>query len=316
VRAQVSRLRAKLEEYYTTIGAEDEIIIDMPKRGLGLTFQKRKLSAEVPSRRWLRLGFVLTALNLIVAVVIFWTAHASRPAGAPTAVLPWSAIFSSPNSTHLITSDPNIVEIQGFTGGQISVSDYANHNYIPEPNTLTPEINRFCRDILRGDKAAAVDTVIAVNIAQMAQASSRKIKVHSARNIQLSELKTDDNLIFWEARVQTRGLPFSAISWTSGLSLTRIRGRRSFAMFIRARMSYRRTSRRLRVGLRGNRSPSLLLLKIPIKTGMFSSWQVRTVKAPRRLEDSSRTWLVFRTCCRNVVSLLLVHSNTSSCCCT
>src|ERR1700737_5568659 len=80
-------------------------------------------------------------------------------------------------------------------------------------------------------------------------------------------------LFFWEARVQNRGLPFSVISWTSDLSLIRIRGRRSFATFVRARMSCRHTSRRLRVGLRGNRSPSLLLLKIPIKTAMFSSWQ-------------------------------------------
>jgi hypothetical protein len=157
---------------------------------------------------WLRVGFALTAINLVVGVAVFWTAHASKPATVPTAVLPWSAFFSSPNSTHLITSDPNIAEIQTFTGGQISVSDYANHNYIPEPNTLTPEINRFCRVILRGDKAAAVDTPIAVNIAQMAQASSRKINVHAARNIQLSDLKTDDNFIFLGS---PRSDPWSAL---------------------------------------------------------------------------------------------------------
>jgi hypothetical protein len=170
-------------------------------------------TADAPSRMrsgipWLRLGFVLTALNLVVAVAMFWAAHVSKPATVPTAVLPWSAFFSSPNTTHLITSDPNIAEIQGFTGGQISVSDYANHNYIPEPNKLTPEINRFCRVILRGDKAAAVDTVIAVNIAQIAQASSRKIKVHAARNIQLSDLKTDDNFIFLGS---PRSDPWSAL---------------------------------------------------------------------------------------------------------
>ncbi|PYT95316.1 MAG: hypothetical protein DMG38_27535 [Acidobacteria bacterium] len=157
---------------------------------------------------WLRLGFVLTALNLIVGVAMFWTAHASKSETVPAAALPWSAFFSSPNATHLITSDPNIAEIQGFTGDQISVSDYANHNYIPEPNTLTPEINRFCRVILRGDKAAAVDTVIAVNIGQIAQASSRKIKVHAARDIQLSDLKTDDNFIFLGS---PRSDPWSAL---------------------------------------------------------------------------------------------------------
>ncbi len=157
---------------------------------------------------WMRLGFVLTALNLIVGVAMFWTTHASKPASVPAAVLPWSTFFNSPNSTHVITSDPNIAEIQGFTGGQISVSDYANHKYIPEPNTLTPDIDRFCRVILRGDKAAAVDTVIAVNIAQIAQASLRKIKVHGARNIQLSDLKTDDNFILLGS---PRSDPWSAL---------------------------------------------------------------------------------------------------------
>jgi len=156
----------------------------------------------------LGLGFVLTALNLVVGVAMFWTTHASIPATVPAAVLPWPTFFNSPNSTHLITSDPNIAEIQGFTGGQISVSDYANHNYIPEPNTLTPDIDRFCRVILRGDKAAAVDTVIAVNIAQIAQASSRKIKVHAARNVQLSDLKTDDNFILLGS---PRSDPWSAL---------------------------------------------------------------------------------------------------------
>src|ERR1700687_3451543 len=50
VRAQISRLRSKLEEYYTTIGAEDEIIIDMPRRGWWLSFQKLTMSIK-PSRR-------------------------------------------------------------------------------------------------------------------------------------------------------------------------------------------------------------------------------------------------------------------------
>jgi len=74
VRAQISRLRSKLEEYYTTIGAEDEIIIDMPKRGLGLTFQKRKLSAEVPSRRWLLV--LAAAISGLLALV--WIFQALR----------------------------------------------------------------------------------------------------------------------------------------------------------------------------------------------------------------------------------------------
>ena len=92
-------------------------------------------------------------------------------------MLPWSALFGSSHTTELITSDPNIAEIQGITGSPVSISDYANHNYIPVPNKLTPEQDYFCRHVLRGDKAAWVDVPIATAVAALAQTSSKSINV-------------------------------------------------------------------------------------------------------------------------------------------
>jgi hypothetical protein len=142
---------------------------------------------------WVYFAIFLVVLNL-AALVLFWS-HFRRAKTAANNILPWSVFFDSPHRTLLITSDPNIEEIQTFTREQISVSDYANHNYIPSPNTLSPEVERFCRGILRGDKASWVDTPIAVNVAELAQASSRRITVQPARSIQLSDLQTDRNLI-------------------------------------------------------------------------------------------------------------------------
>jgi hypothetical protein len=145
--------------------------------------------------RWLAIGITLIALNLVAGVTIF--RNRSALSGAqPIPVLPWSFLFNSTRATQLITSDPNIAEIQMLTGTEISISDYANHNYLSEPNKLTPEVAGFCRNILRGDKTAAVDVPIAVNIAELAQTRGKKISVHAARSIQLSDLKTDDNFIF------------------------------------------------------------------------------------------------------------------------
>jgi hypothetical protein len=141
------------------------------------------------------IGIFLTAINVVTGVPVSWR-HSSQKGAGLVSVLPWSAFFSSPNSMQLIMSDPNIVTIQEFTDTQLSLSDYANRSYIPEPNTLTPEANRLSRIILRGDNPAEVDVPIAVNIAQIAQASSKRINVHVARNIQLSDLKTDDNFVF------------------------------------------------------------------------------------------------------------------------
>jgi hypothetical protein len=104
--------------------------------------------------------------------------------------------FNSPRTTEIITSDPNIAEIQGLTGAQVTVSDYANHKYVPEPNALTSQIRQFCQIILRGDKAAAVDTPIVASIAALAATHQRKVGVRAARDIQFSDLKNDNNFVF------------------------------------------------------------------------------------------------------------------------
>ena len=111
-------------------------------------------------------------------------------------MLPWSVIFSSAHPTHVITSDPDIFAIQVLTHNTISVSDYANRHYLPEPSTLSPELQSLCTELLSGDKASNVDAQITAEIGQLAQTYSRKINVEGARNLQFSDLKTDDNFIF------------------------------------------------------------------------------------------------------------------------
>jgi hypothetical protein len=49
---------------------------------------------------------------------------------------------------------------------------------------------------LNGNKAASVDMPVAVDIAELAQAGSKKLEVHAARDIGLPNLKTNDNFIF------------------------------------------------------------------------------------------------------------------------
>jgi len=137
---------------------------------------------------------VVVALNLALWG-IYWS-RLSRTEPVPVAVLPWSALFSPSHAIELITSDPNIAEIQGITGSQVFVSDYANHNYIPAPNKLTPEQDYFCRFVLRGDNSAGVDAPIVAKLAALAQTNSKSIAVRAARSIQLTDLKSDNNFIF------------------------------------------------------------------------------------------------------------------------
>jgi hypothetical protein len=148
---------------------------------------------KAPNRRRMLYATLLLALN----IGLWFLFRSSSLWGTPwpLSYLPWSAMFRSGNPIVVITSDPNIAEIQGYTGGQITVSDYANHNYFVGPNKLTPEEDRFCRVVLRGDKAASFDTPIAVGAGELAESVSKKIEVRGARDLQLADLKTDANFI-------------------------------------------------------------------------------------------------------------------------
>jgi hypothetical protein len=156
------------------------------------------IETPAPDKRrgvgWLYFGVLVIACNAVLWG-IFWN-HFSRGSSAPVSILPWPAFFQSPRSTKLITSDPNIVEIQEVTGSTVSLSDYANQRFIPNVDSLSPQVISFCRNILRGDKAAAVDTGVIASIAELAQSASKKINVQVARDVRLSDLYADENFIF------------------------------------------------------------------------------------------------------------------------
>jgi hypothetical protein len=147
-----------------------------------------------PVLKWTALGILLVGLNVSVWG-LFWR-HSLAKGTESVATLPWSTLFRNAGSIKVVTSDPNIEKIERLSGEPISLSDYANQQYIPNPGALSPEIVRFCKDFLRGDLAPAVDIGVVAKIAALAPTSSSTIDVQGARDIRLSEVYTDDNFIF------------------------------------------------------------------------------------------------------------------------
>jgi len=157
--------------------------------------------------KWLSFTNLLVVLNLMLFGILLYgvvwmrswrndIAQAPASRAATVSVLPSSAFFSSPNPTHLITSDPDIYWIRKITGTPISVAEYANHIYVPEGIALTSEMKQVFQGPLRGDKAASTDSQFAADVAALAESDSRKIEVQGARSLQFLNLKTDDNFIF------------------------------------------------------------------------------------------------------------------------
>lgn len=151
-----------------------------------------------------RLRFSLQVLAVLVALLVplnlvLWRMarnEASRSRTSALSVLPWSAFFNSAHSTHIITSDPELVSVQEITGSRVTLSDYVNQEYIPEHSTLSPESKEILLNSLHQGWAPPGDTRIAVSLAELAQSGSRTIGVQSAAKTRASDLKTDDNFVF------------------------------------------------------------------------------------------------------------------------
>ena len=97
----------------------------------------------VKARRDLR-WLIPLVCTFILANVVIWavferTSIHAQPHSSEIRVLPWSVFFAnSTNPTLLVTSDPNIAEIHALTGVSVSLSDYANQRYIPNPALSLP----------------------------------------------------------------------------------------------------------------------------------------------------------------------------------
>lgn len=135
---------------------------------------------------------VVFGLLLVIATLVSRRGEVSSRTAAE--VLPWKAIFRPGHTVQLITSDPNLEQLQELIGSDISVSDYANERYVDALQALTPVQQQFYQFYLHADEAAAVDTPLAVSIARLAP-DSVPVEVRSARTLRVSDMQTGNSLV-------------------------------------------------------------------------------------------------------------------------
>ena len=161
--------------------------------------EEKEESPKLPGRR--RKFWLIGAAAVLCAVGLFGGGQllGRYDALTPNPLLarsPWRVFVNSTHPTHIVFSDPAMVEVQELTGHEISASDYANRQYLPDPKTMSPEVSR-ASDVILGDGiSAAVDPPIAVEIAALGQSLAKKLRVDSARNLRMPDLQTDDNFVF------------------------------------------------------------------------------------------------------------------------
>lgn len=219
VRVTASDVRKRLHEYYSETDSAIRIELlagsytpqfrHMPCRDLTLP---RPVPAPVPSLRpdrWRRLAVLAGLLLVMAAVASAWLWRRSRASESvsPLHVLPWSVLLQSGRQLQLVFADPDVSVIQELTGSQLSLSDYANRRYVARPEALRSEM-RQALSHMRGVNVAAVDVGIAVAISRLAGTGPTRLKLNTARSLQLSAFRTDDDFIILGS---PRSNPWSAL---------------------------------------------------------------------------------------------------------
>jgi hypothetical protein len=211
VRTQASRLRQRLELYFSEEGLDEPIRIVIPRGGYVPVFEPRLTpvvpmltptvvpeqpagKVEVRGSLWgsrsAAVAWSLVAI-LMVAMVTILLGALTKGRLARTPVHPlWSQIFAAEQRTLEVPGDSGLVMWQGLVGKRVGLAEYLNGDYRTNllPRSLTT-LQDAAVDMGGRRYTSIVDLEAAKSLSLMAQSAQSKLEVRYARDVRPNDLK-------------------------------------------------------------------------------------------------------------------------------
>jgi hypothetical protein len=218
VRTQASRLRQRLDLYFSQEGAEEPVRIVIPKGGYVPIFtpQTREQApapalvpaqtlpdlADEPAKRnverkllpWLLCGVLAVALAALVAHDTLQR-HAAAMTTTPHPL--WGQILIPQEQTLIVPADSGLVLSHAFDFGSVSLLQYLAGDYrrtVSAPG-VAPETQRLRANFANRRYTSVVDLEAAVWLAQRAQSAQSALQVRYARDLRPNDLKSGNVVI-------------------------------------------------------------------------------------------------------------------------
>ncbi len=220
VRVHASMLRKRLNEYFSSEGRDEAVIIELPKGNYAPVFSERRVAemerplvqpvVPLPEpgiargttwRVWLLAG--LAAAFAVLSLFLFMRGRAASSAPQVFPAKPavhefWSQIFIAGSRTDVVMDDEGVGLYEELTGTPIALSDYFNRNYLRAlaANSSTQKLSQEAAgSIVLKRQSSYASAALLWKLSAMAGDAKGAASVHFARDYSLRELKADNAVL-------------------------------------------------------------------------------------------------------------------------
>jgi hypothetical protein len=215
VRVQARDLRKRLAAYFAEEGADEPIVIDIPKGGYVPHFLPRSQAAADPAKltsvrvvtaegwpKWITI--TLGVLCLCLAATTLWLSRRSTAGDqdlSPTAQQFWSRLFRPGHHTVIAVADSSFALLQDIDRVSVPFQDYSTGRYFSDLRVKAPasEKAKLLAEVAARHHTSLADASMVAHLTHMIPARGAAV-VRFARDLRAEDLKTEDVILLGSER--------------------------------------------------------------------------------------------------------------------
>lgn len=220
VRVTASQARKKLEQYFAGEGATEPVILEIPKGRYTPVFHDRSLpdveaaipapepepAAPLPRHR--RGVLILACLAPLFAASTGWYAwklhSAVRPEieSSPTVHALWSQLLPADGRTEIVVTDSSLSLFQELLDRPLTLPEYLKPDLWAQANKVAanPELQSFAQRAAQRRFTSLGSVTTAYRIAHLAGGTDGHVSIHSARDFNIRQMKSDNVILLGSSR--------------------------------------------------------------------------------------------------------------------
>ena len=218
VRVHASMLRKRLEQYFASAGADEPLILEIPKGNYAPVFRERNAQESLaatppaepqhtaPQPDW-RLRVAIACAILFACSTAFLWMRAPKPIAAASAgtgpILRqfWAQLFPLDHSTDIVLDDAAVGLFQELTGKEVGLSEYFDRSYLRN-------LKEDDSSVIVHRHSSASSTALVWRITRIPGIDQSRANLRFARDYSFRELKSDNAILVGNARFNPWIEPF------------------------------------------------------------------------------------------------------------